>query len=238
MTMLLKATEIKEKYKIHHDTLLKWERESKLEAKRTAGGHRRWLEDDIQKLLQINEVKTEKKYAYYARCSTAKQKENLERQVERLKKHCQDKGYGEVNGYSEIGSGLNDNRPKLHKLIDAVLKKEVNHIVVEYKDRLARYGYKFLMRFFKGLGCEIEFLEEKATKDDNEELVQDVLSLFTCFSARLYGKRGGRPKGSKNKKKLAEDLQMGEPSKIVWEYEPEQEYDPFEEATVLLDSEK
>jgi predicted site-specific integrase-resolvase len=82
---------------------------------------------------------------------------------------------------------------------------------VEYKDRLARYGFKFLMRFFKGLGCEIEYLEEKATKDDNEELVQDVLSLFTCFSARLYGKRGGRPKGSKNKKKeLAEKLEIGE----------------------------
>ena len=123
-------------------------------------------------------------------------------------------------------------RPKLHKLIDAVLKKEVNHVVVEYKDRLARYGYKFLMRFFKGLGCEIEFLEEKATKDDNEELVQDVLSLFTCFSARLYGKRGGKPKGSKNKKKLAEDLQVGKPSEIVWD-ESEQEYDPFEEAAEL-----
>ena len=51
MIMLLKATEINEKYKIHHDTLLKWGREGKLEAKRTAGGHRRWLEDDIQKLL-------------------------------------------------------------------------------------------------------------------------------------------------------------------------------------------
>jgi len=80
--------------------------------------------------------------------------------------------------------------------------------VVEYKDRLARYGYKFLIRFFKGLGCEIEYVEETATKDDNEELVQDVLSLFTCFSARLYGKRGGRPKGSKNKEKLAKQLDL------------------------------
>ena len=161
-------------------------------------------------LLTIHEAKEKKRYATYSRCSTAKQKENLERQSERLRKHCQEKGYGEVKEYSEIGSGLNDNRPKLHKLIDAVLKREINHIVVEYKDRLARYGFKFLMRFFKGLGCTIEFLDEKATKNDNEELVQDVLSLFTCFSARLYGKRGGRPKGSKNKKKLAVDLQIGE----------------------------
>lgn len=227
--MLLKAKEIKEKYKIHHDSLLKWERDGHLQSKRTAGGHRRWLEDDIQTLLKIGVVKEEKRYAYYARCSTAKQKENLERQIERLKKHCQDKGYSEVKEYSEIGSGLNDNRPKLHKLIDAVLKKEVNHIVVEYKDRLARYGFKFLMRFFKGLGCTVEFLDEKATKDDNEELVQDVLSLFTCFSARLYGKRGGRPKGSKNKKKLAETLQIGEA-------QTDEEIDPFEEAAQLTEA--
>ena len=209
--MLLKAKEIQEKYKIAHNSLIEWENQGILVAKRTAGGHRRWLEQEIQDLLKINEVKQVKRYATYSRCSTAKQKENLDRQTERLRKHCKDKGYDNVKEYSEIGSGLNDNRRQLHKLIDAVLKGEVNHIIVEYKDRLARYGYKFLMRFFKGLGCEVEYLEEKASKDDNEELVQDVLSLFTCFSARLYGKRGGRPKGSKNKRKeLAEKLEIGE----------------------------
>jgi putative resolvase len=145
--MFLKAREIGEKYKIHHDSLLKWERDGKIQSHRTAGGHRRWLEDDIQGLLKIGVVKEEKRYVWYARCSTAKQKENLERQEERLRKHCADNGYVDVKEFSEIGSGLNDNRPKLHKLIDAVLKKEVNHIVVEYKDRLARYGFKFLMRF-------------------------------------------------------------------------------------------
>ena len=86
------------------------------------------------------------------------------------------------------------------------------------------------LRFFKGLGCTVEFLDEKATKDDNEELVQDVLSLFTCFSARLYGKRGGRPKGSKNKKKLAETLQIGE---AVPPEADDEEVDPFEEAAEL-----
>jgi predicted site-specific integrase-resolvase len=192
--MLLKAKEIQEKYRIHHDSLLNWEREGKIEPRRTAGGHRRWLEQDIQDLLKIHEEKQVKKYCFYARCSTAKQKDNLDRQIERLRKHCKEKGYKDVKEYSEIGSGLNDNRRQLHKLIDAVLKGEVNHIVVEYKDRLARYGYKFLMRFFKGLGCEVEYLEDKATKDDNEELVQDVLSLFTCFSARLtsFSKKGGK----------------------------------------------
>jgi putative resolvase len=230
--MLLKASEIGEKYRVHHDTLLKWEQQGKLQPRRTAGGHRRWLEDDIQTLLQINEVKEQKRYAWYGRVSTAKQKENLDRQCDRLRTYCKNKGYDNPKEFFEIGSGLNDNRPKLHKLIGAVLKREVNHIVVEYKDRLARYGFKFLMRFFKGLGCTVEFLDEKATKDDNEELVQDVLSLFTCFSARLYGRRGGRPKGSKNKKKLAATLQVGE---VVPPEADDEEIDPFEEAAELLE---
>jgi predicted site-specific integrase-resolvase len=203
--MLLKAREIAEKYKIHHDSLLKWERDGKLQSHRTVGGHRRWAEEDIQELLKVKEEKVEKKYAFYARCSTAKQKENLDRQVERLREHCKEKGYKDVVEYFEIGSGLNDNRTKLHKLIEAVITSKVNHIVVEYKDRLARYGLKFMLHFFKGLGCEMEFLDAEANKSDNEELVADVLSLFTCFSARLYGKRGGRPR----KNKLQEQLEIG-----------------------------
>jgi predicted site-specific integrase-resolvase len=75
--MLLKARKIAEKYKIHHDSLLKWERDGQLQSKRTAGGHRRWLEQDIEELLKIGKVKEEKKYAWYVRCSTAKQKEVL-----------------------------------------------------------------------------------------------------------------------------------------------------------------
>ena len=207
--MLLKAKEIEQKYKIHHDSLLKWERDGKIQSYRTAGGHRRWMEDDIDKLLKLVVVREEKRVAFYGRVSTQKQQENLDRQVERLRKHCADKGYQNVQEFFEIGSGLNDNRRQLHRLIEAVVKKQVNHVVVEYKDRLARYGLKFILHFLTGMGCEVEFLDEKATKDDNEELVQDVLSLFTCFSARLYGKRGGRPKGSKNKKKLAEKLEIG-----------------------------
>ena len=60
-----------------------------------------------------------------------------------------------------------------------------------------------------------------------------MLSLFTCFSARLYGKRDGRPKGSKNKKKLAATLEIGE---AVAPETDDQEVDPFDEAAELLES--
>ena len=88
-------------------------------------------------------------------------------------------------------------------MIDAVIKGEVNHIVVEYKDRMTRFGLRFIMHFLEGLGCTVEFLEQQATKDENTELVEDLLSLITTFSARLYGKRGGRKKA---KQELATEM--------------------------------
>lgn len=191
--MLLRVKEIKEKYAIGHTSLLEWEKQGILEPHRTPGGHRRYLQSDIEKLLKLEGL-TEVKPAIYARVSTKKQKDNLTRQIERLKEYCSEKAYTEVKEYSEVASGLNDRRRQLHKLIDAVIKREVNLIICEYKDRLSRFGINFLIHFFERLGCKLVFLEEKASKDENEELVGDVLALITSFSARLYGKRGGRKK--------------------------------------------
>lgn len=52
----------------------------------------------------------------YARCSTAKQKENLECQKDRLRKHAENKGYKFIL-IDEIASGINEKRKGLHKLI-------------------------------------------------------------------------------------------------------------------------
>lgn len=74
------------------------------------------------------------------------------------------------------------------------MKKEINLIVVEYKDRLSRFGLQTIYHFFEGLDCRIEIIESEASDDENKELVDDILALITSFSARLYGKRGGRKK--------------------------------------------
>ena len=191
---MLRMGEISQKYKISQNSLKEWERQGKVQSHKTVGGHRRFLQSDIEKLMSLDSSVNEKKVAIYARCSTAKQKENLERQIERLKKYCADKSYANVQEFSEIASGLNDKRRQFHKLIDAVIKGQINHIVVEYKDRMTRFGLRFIMHFLEGIGCTVEFLEQQATKDENTELVEDLLSLITSFSARLYGKRGGRKK--------------------------------------------
>ena len=63
----------------------------------------------------------------------------------------------------------------------------------EYKDRLARFGYEYLDAIFTNLEIEVEIMETKEKKYE-EELAEDIMKILTCYSARYYGARGGRKK--------------------------------------------
>ena len=180
-------------------TLKIWDNEGKLKAKyKTPGGHRRYDLDDIEKYLGNNQ-QTQRNVFIYCRVSTKKQQEagNLQRQKERLIKYCNDKQYNIVQIFEEVASGLNDKRRELVKMFRRL--NEVNLIVIEYPDRLARFGYNYLKEFAKSFNVDIEIVEQNKESESNEEMVQDLVSVVTCLSAKLYGSRGGR--------KVKEDIQ-------------------------------
>jgi len=64
--------------------------------------------------------------------------------------------------------------------------------LIEYKDRLARFGYKYLESYCKAFGVRIIEVEQQESEEPQEELLEDMISIVTSFSARIYGKRGGR----------------------------------------------
>ena len=177
-------------------TLKLWDIEGKLKAKmRTVGGHRRYSFSDLEVFLNnkgSNQKSIGTNVYIYCRVSTKKQKDmgNLERQKERLSKYCKNKSYNVLQIYEEVASGLNDNRRELIKMFRKI--NEVEKVVVEYNDRLARFGFNYLKEFCGFLGIEIEAVEQKTKLEPNEEMVNDLVSIVTCFSARLYGARGGR----------------------------------------------
>ncbi|MGM0366681.1 MAG: IS607 family transposase, partial [Actinomycetota bacterium] len=119
--MLLRISDIENKYKLTHNSLKEWEK-GLLKSYKTSGGHRRYLESDIKQLLKID--KTSSRVAIYGRGSTKKQEDNLNRQVERLRQYYKGKGYDDPIEFIEIASGLNDRRQQFHKMIDAVIRKE------------------------------------------------------------------------------------------------------------------
>ena len=105
---------------------------------------------------------------------------------------CAAKGWTVKEVVKECASGLNDTRPKLEKLLK---NSEITRIVVEHKDRLARFGFNYIRLFKESQGCLIEVINEAG--NDRDDLMQDFVSLVTCFTARLYGQRRSRRKTEK-----------------------------------------
>lgn len=70
--------------------------------------------------------------------------------------------------------------------------------MVEHRDRLTRFGFRTIERFFEGVGCTVEVLEQSEEKGEHEELVEDILTIIVSFSSRIYGKRGGRKRKGGN----------------------------------------
>jgi len=132
---------------------------------------------------------TDQKVAIYTRVSAAENKDNLEGQAKRLTDYCAAKGYRVALVVKEIGSGVNDTRPKLMKLLT---DPSVTLIVVEHKDRLTRFGFNYLDQLLAMQGRKIEVIN--LAEDGQEDLVQDFVSIVTGFCARLYGQRRSKRK--------------------------------------------
>ncbi len=172
-------------------TLRRWEYEGKIKPERTSGGHRRY---DKDLLISIsNKKKNIKLTIAYARVSSNDQKEDLKRQIDNVSMYCTARGY-QFKVISDLGSGLNYTKKGLLELIDLICSNEIERIVVNYKDRLIRYGYEILEEMCKHHNVIIEVINNTDDKTYEEELVEDVLSIITVFSSRLYGSRSHKTK--------------------------------------------
>ena len=94
----------------------------------------------------------------------------------------------------DIGSGLNYNKKGLNELITLICSKKINRIVINYKDKLLRFGYDMLEQVCRHNNVKIEIINHTEDKTYEEELVEDVLSVVTVFSSRLYGSRSHKSK--------------------------------------------
>lgn len=74
-------------------------------------------------------------------------------------------------------------------------KGSVKKVVIEYPDRLARFGYEYLKFILDTFGVQLVILQGQIDSDDlQKELAEDLISIVSSFAARIYGKRGGHKK--------------------------------------------
>jgi putative resolvase len=138
--------------------------------------------------------------AIYARVSSHEHRPNLERQVERLEDYCATKGYQVVQVIKEIASGVNDSRPKLLALLQ---DQTITLIVVEQKDRLTRFGFRYLETLLEQAGRQIEVVN--LAENDREDLLADLVSIVYSFAVRLYGQRRAKRKTARIVQELQAD---------------------------------
>ncbi len=135
-------------------------------------------------LVEDDAPKAEQKIVVYVRVSSSENKANLEKQGERLTSYCNAKGWKVEKVVKEIGSGLNDNRKQLEKLL---MDKTVTIIVVEHSDRFCRFGMNYIQKLMEMQGRRVEIVNKQS--NDRDDLMQDFVSIITSFTARLYGQR-------------------------------------------------
>jgi len=128
----------------------------------------------------------DKEKVIYTRVSSAHQKEDLERQC-----HDLASAYPGHRTIRDIGSGLNFNRKGLQTLLELIINRRVEQIVVAHKDRLCRFGFDifdFLCRSFE-VRLVVHYREEKSSE---QELSEDLLAIINFFVARNNGRRAGQ----------------------------------------------
>ena len=174
-------------------TLRNWDKEGKLKPAYTkSNGYRYYSEEDVLSYTKERDTKKERKLVGYVRVSSKKQEDDLNRQKENLESYLKQTNQ-EYEIVSDIGSGIDYTKPGLKKLIEKINKKEVDEIVVLYKDRLLRYGFELIEYFASLNNVKIRVLD-KINKIEDEELVEDLAQIITEFSCKIQGKRKSKTK--------------------------------------------
>jgi putative resolvase len=180
----MKLSQYAKQQGISYSTALRWWKAGQIKGYQAASG---------TSIVQTEPAASHtQKVVIYARVSSAEQKANLERQAERLMQYCEARGYQVAQIVKEIASGVNDSRPKLLSLLK---DPHITLIVVEHRDRLTRFGFRYLETLLEAQGRAIEVVN--VAENNREDLMADLTAILYSFTARLYGQRRAKCKAER-----------------------------------------
>ena len=187
--MKYKLTDAAKKLGVHKQTTWNYIKSGQLTASKTKNN--RWYieQEEIDRFLGQNKFVEEQGVAIYARVSSSENKDDLDRQVDRLVLFANSRGWRVARIEKEIASGVNDQRPKLLSLLKDAHKYD--YIIVEHKDRLTRFGFNLIINNINNI-----YVVNEVDNDDHA-LMEDLVAILTSFCARLYGQRRSKRKTEK-----------------------------------------
>lgn len=178
----LSAKQIKETYQITSQTLYNWRKSNKITFVRLPSGR-------IVYELPEGRNQPSKKIAIYGRVSNTKQKDDLIRQMQILRAFVASNGNVIDYEFSDIASGMNDDRTDFNRMLSLCVEEKIKTIYVTYKDRLTRFGFGYIEKFLALHGCEIVVINATTEEDFQQELTQDLVSVIHHFSMKMYSAR-------------------------------------------------
>jgi hypothetical protein len=181
----IKISDYAKRMSLHMRTVYRYFHEGKLEGFQDESTKSIFIKNPFREDKPKEKVDGLVRVALYARVSSSENRKNLESQMERLRGYAAAKGYLVVQEIQEVGSGLNDGRKKLNKILDNPTNFDV--LLVEHKDRLTRFGFIYIELLLQNANKRVEVINE--VSGDKEDLIQDFVSVITSFCARIYGRR-------------------------------------------------
>jgi putative resolvase len=178
----MKLIDYAHKMGISYKTAWRWFKAGKIQGKQMDTGTILITEDEPLQTVPL-------KVAIYTRVSSAENTSQLDSQAERLVAYCAARGYPVAKVVKEVGSGINDSRPKFLALL---ADQRIGMIVVEQQERATRFGFRYLETLLKTQGRAIEVVNH--AENSTEDLFADLTSIIYAFCARLYGQRRAKRK--------------------------------------------
>lgn len=180
---LLSRKKASERLGIHPLTLYRWGKKGKIKTIQTPSGQFLYPLSEVNRILDIQDNRPKNRTSIYGRVSSYDQKQHgdLDRQIEFLRKYAMKNKLLVVDEITDLASGLKTDRRGLKKLFKLVVDKEIDKVIVTYKDRLTRFGLGYLEEFFAAFGVEVIVTQTSEDKTPQEELVADLIEIVTSF---------------------------------------------------------
>ena len=179
--MWLTSKQFREKYNISPQYLYALKKNGKVKTKPFLGSQ--------VLILDPESDDSDKSVCIYARVSTSKQKTDLENQIKFLRQYLVSKGLNPEYVYSDIASGMNEDRKGLNEMMSDIISGKISKVVISHKDRLTRFGFGYLKTIFSKYNTEIEIVNLEDEKSFQDELSEDLIAIIHQFSMKFYGKR-------------------------------------------------
>ena len=200
----MKAREVKKILGCTQTTLSKYVKLGKIRVTEINPWNYIYDDNDVYSMIGLKKHNRRKQYAVsYARVSNRQRNNDLKEQSRRIYEYCVTKGIDLKKQYEDIKSGMSFDREQFSEMIDEIIKGNINLVIVENKDRLARFGFELLEMVFRHYGCSIIVINDAIqNKSYEQEMSDDLISIIHYFSMKTYSHRR---KLNRIKKELMEE---------------------------------